>query len=86
MSDTYRRYGAIKRAIMQFYQPRPTGQRVKHLNTLVALKSLSFSVSIDSGLVPPGRRRRSETCAFTECHQSSEAPTYQSASDNTAAV
>lgn len=37
MSDTYRRYGAIKRAIMQFYQPRPTGQREKHLNTLVAL-------------------------------------------------
>jgi DDE family transposase len=37
MSDTYRRYGAIKRAIMQFYQPRPTGHREKHLNTLVAL-------------------------------------------------
>ncbi len=37
MSDTYRRYGAIKRAIMQFYQPRPTGQREQHLNTLVAL-------------------------------------------------
>ena len=37
MSDTYRRYSAIKRAIMQFYQPRPTGQREKHLNTLVAL-------------------------------------------------
>jgi hypothetical protein len=35
MSDTYRRYRAIKRAIMQFYQPRPTGQREKHLNTLV---------------------------------------------------
>src|SRR4029450_10801717 len=37
MSDTYRRYGAIKRAIMQFYQPRLTGHREKHLNTLVAL-------------------------------------------------
>jgi len=37
MSDTYRRYGAIKRAIMQFYRPRPSGQREKHLNTLVAL-------------------------------------------------
>jgi len=37
MSDTYRRYRAIKRAIMQFYQPRPTGHREKHLNTLVAL-------------------------------------------------
>lgn len=37
MSDTYRRYGAIKHAIMQFYQPRPQGQREKHLNTLVAL-------------------------------------------------
>ena len=37
MSDTYRRYGAIKRAIMQFYTPRPTGHREKHLNTLVAL-------------------------------------------------
>ncbi len=37
MSDTYRRYGAIKRAIMQFYQPRPSGQREKQLNTLVAL-------------------------------------------------
>lgn len=37
MSDTYRRYRAIKRAIMQFYQPRPSGQREKHLNTLVAL-------------------------------------------------
>jgi len=37
MSDTYRRYGAIKHAIMQFYQPRPSRQREKHLNTLVAL-------------------------------------------------
>lgn len=37
MSDTYRRYRAIKRAIMQFYRPRPTGQREQHLNTLVAL-------------------------------------------------
>lgn len=37
MSDTYRRYRAIKQAIMQFYQPRPQGHREKHLNTLVAL-------------------------------------------------
>ena len=37
MSDTYRRYRAIKQAIMQFYQPRPTGHREKHLNTLIAL-------------------------------------------------
>jgi Transposase DDE domain len=37
LSDTYRRYRAIKQAIMQFYQPRPTGHREKHLNTLVAL-------------------------------------------------
>jgi hypothetical protein len=37
MSDTYRRYGAIKRAILQFYRPRPSGQREQHLNTLVAL-------------------------------------------------
>lgn len=37
MSDTHRRYSAIKRAIMQFYQPRPTGHKEKHLNTLVAL-------------------------------------------------
>jgi hypothetical protein len=37
MSDTYRRYRAIKQGIMQFYQPRPTGHREKHLNTLVAL-------------------------------------------------
>jgi len=37
MSDTYRRYRAINQAIMQFYQPRPTGHREKHLNTLVAL-------------------------------------------------
>lgn len=37
MSDTYRRYRAIKQAIMQFYQPRPTGHQEQHLNTLVAL-------------------------------------------------
>jgi hypothetical protein len=37
MSDTYRRYRAIKQAILQFYQPRPKGHREKHLNTLVAL-------------------------------------------------
>jgi Transposase DDE domain len=37
MSDTHRRYRAIKQAIMQFYQPRPTGHAEKHLNTLVAL-------------------------------------------------
>ncbi len=37
MSDTYRRYGAIKQALMQFYQLRPTGHHQGHLNTLVAL-------------------------------------------------
>jgi len=37
MSDTYRRYRAIKQGIMQFYQPRPTGHREQHLTTLVAL-------------------------------------------------
>ncbi len=37
MSDTYRRYGAIKQALMQFYQPQPTGHRERHLNTLVAM-------------------------------------------------
>ncbi len=37
MSDTYRRYRAIKDGIMQFYHPRPHGHREKHLNTLAAL-------------------------------------------------
>ncbi len=37
MRDTYRRYRAIKQALMQFYQPRPTGHRERHLNTLVAM-------------------------------------------------
>lgn len=37
MSDTYRRYRAIKQAIMQFYTPRPRGHQEKHFNTLVAL-------------------------------------------------
>lgn len=36
MSDTYRRYAAIKRDLMQFY-PRVTGHQARHLNTLVAL-------------------------------------------------
>ncbi len=37
MSDTYRRYAAIKQGLMQFFHPRPTGHRERHLNTLVAL-------------------------------------------------
>jgi len=37
MNDTSRRYHAIKRGLMHFYQPRPTGHREQHLNTLVAL-------------------------------------------------
>jgi hypothetical protein len=37
MSDTYRRYAAIKRRLMQCYHPRPTGHRERHLNTLVAM-------------------------------------------------
>lgn len=36
MSDTYRRYRAIKQGIMQCYQPRPPGHRENHLNTLAA--------------------------------------------------
>ncbi len=36
MSDTYRRYAAIKRALMQFFPPL-TGHRERHLNTLVAM-------------------------------------------------
>jgi hypothetical protein len=37
MSDTYRRYGAIKHSLMQFYSPRPTGHQERHLNTLAAM-------------------------------------------------
>src|ERR671933_3047090 len=37
VSDPYRRYRAIKAGIMQFFQPRPTGHRERHFNTLVAL-------------------------------------------------
>src|SRR5205823_3571240 len=37
MSDTYRRYRAIKQAIMQFYRPQPSGHQERHFNTLVAL-------------------------------------------------
>lgn len=37
MSDPYRRYRAIKRALLHCYQPRPTGHRERHFNTLVAL-------------------------------------------------
>jgi Transposase DDE domain len=37
MSDTYHRYAAIKQGLMQFFQPRPTGHRERHLNTLVAM-------------------------------------------------
>ena len=37
MSDTYRRHRAIKQGLLQFYQPRPSGHRERHLNTLVAM-------------------------------------------------
>ena len=37
MSDTARRYRAIKQGLMQFFHPRPTGHRERHLNTLTAL-------------------------------------------------
>ena len=37
MSDTYRRYRAIKQGLMQFYQPHPSGHQECHLNTLVGL-------------------------------------------------
>ena len=37
MSDTYRRYRAIKQGLMQFFHPHPTGHRERHFNTLLAL-------------------------------------------------
>ena len=37
MSDTYHRHRAIKQGLMQFFQPRPTGHRERHFNTLAAL-------------------------------------------------
>jgi len=37
MSDTYRRYTAIKRALMQFYHLVPGSHREQHFNTLAAL-------------------------------------------------
>ena len=37
MSDTPRRYRAINQGLMQCFQPRPTGHRDQHLNTLVAM-------------------------------------------------
>lgn len=36
MSDTYRRYAAIKRSLLQFFPPL-TGHRERHFNTLAAL-------------------------------------------------
>ncbi len=37
MSDTYRRYRAIKQGLIQFFQPSPTGHHERHLTTLVAM-------------------------------------------------
>jgi hypothetical protein len=37
MSDTYRRYRAIKQALMQFYPSPVSSHRERHFNTLVAL-------------------------------------------------
>lgn len=37
MSDTYRRYRAIRQAFLQLYHPRPSGHQAKHLDTLVRL-------------------------------------------------
>jgi len=37
MSDTYRRYSAIKRAMMQFYRFKQGSHREQHFNTLAAL-------------------------------------------------
>ncbi len=37
MSDTYRRYRAIKQGLVQFFHPQPSGHRERHLNTLVAM-------------------------------------------------
>ena len=37
MSDTYRRYRAIRHAFLQLYHPRPTGHQAQHLDTLVRL-------------------------------------------------
>ena len=37
MSDTYRRHRAIKQGLLQFFQPRPTGHRERHFNTLAAM-------------------------------------------------
>lgn len=37
MNDTSRRYRSIKQALLQCYQPQPTGHREQHLNPLVAM-------------------------------------------------
>ncbi len=37
MSDTYRRYRAIKDALLQLFPARPTGHTERHVNTLAAL-------------------------------------------------
>jgi hypothetical protein len=37
MSDTYRRYRAIKQGLMQFFHPYPTGHQERHFTTLVAI-------------------------------------------------
>src|ERR671917_1763110 len=37
MSDTYRRYRAIKDALLQLFPSRPTGHTERHVNTLAAL-------------------------------------------------
>ena len=70
MSDSLRRYRAIRQALVHAYPKNPQGNLARHLNTLAALisgivGSESVQLSNIARKVPDGNQRESRVKRFT---------------------
>ena len=70
MSDSLRRYRAIRQALVQVYPKHPQGNLARHLNTLAALisgiaGSESVQLSNIARKVPDGNQLESRVKRFT---------------------
>lgn len=74
MSDNHRRYSAIKQALLQFFQPLPTGRHSQYLNVLIAMISglvgaRNAHLSSIASKVPSSAKRESQIKQFSRLLQ-----------------
>ncbi len=74
MSDNHRRYSAIKKGLLQFFEQNPTGRQAQYLNVLIAMISglvgaRNSHLSSIASKVPSSAKRESQIKQFSRLLQ-----------------